>query len=35
MKYGENIGSYPQYLAANVIVAIVIPTLLGLSIIIG
>jgi 1,4-dihydroxy-2-naphthoate octaprenyltransferase len=35
MKYGENIGSYPQYLAANVIVALAVPTLLGVSLFVG
>ena len=35
VKYGEKIGSYPQYLAANVVVALVVPTLLGISIIVG
>lgn len=35
VKYGENIGNYPHYLAANVIVAIAIPALLGISIIVG
>ena len=35
IKYRENIGSYPHYLGANVGVAILVPLLLGLSIIIG
>ncbi len=35
MKYKGDIGSYPQYLAANVMVAILSPILLGLSIIYG
>jgi len=35
IKYGENIGKFPQYLGANVAVSILVPLLLGLSIIIG
>jgi len=35
IKYGENIGKFPQYLGANVAVTILTPLLLGLSIIIG
>ena len=35
VKFGENIGNYPLYLAANVVVAIVVPTLLGISIFVG
>jgi 1,4-dihydroxy-2-naphthoate octaprenyltransferase len=35
VKYGKDIGSYPQYLAANVVVAIVTPALLGISIFVG
>jgi 1,4-dihydroxy-2-naphthoate octaprenyltransferase len=35
VKFGENIGNYPHYLAANVVVAIVVPTLLGISIFVG
>jgi len=32
VKHAENIGSYPQYLGANVTVAVSVPFLLGLSI---
>jgi len=32
-KYGERIGSYPQYMGANVAVTILTPLLLGLSIV--
>lgn len=35
VRYGENLGNAPQYLAANVAVTILTPLLLGLSIIIG
>jgi 1,4-dihydroxy-2-naphthoate octaprenyltransferase len=35
IKHGENIGSFPQYLGANVAVAILTPLLLGISIIFG
>lgn len=35
VKYGGNLGSYPQYLAANVAVVILTPLLLGISIITG
>ncbi len=35
IKYGDRLGFYPQYLGANVIVAIVTPVLLGGSIIVG
>jgi 1,4-dihydroxy-2-naphthoate polyprenyltransferase len=35
VKYGEAIGNYPQFLGANVVVAISTPTLLGVSIIYG
>jgi 1,4-dihydroxy-2-naphthoate octaprenyltransferase len=35
IKYGEDIGKFPQYLGANVAVAILTPLLLGVSIIIG
>jgi 1,4-dihydroxy-2-naphthoate octaprenyltransferase len=35
VKYGGAIGRYPQYLGANVVVAISTPTLLGVSIIFG
>jgi 1,4-dihydroxy-2-naphthoate octaprenyltransferase len=35
VKYGENIGSYPQYLAANVAVSVLTPLLLGISLIYG
>lgn len=35
IKYREKIGMYPQYLAANVAVAILTPMLLGISIIYG
>jgi 1,4-dihydroxy-2-naphthoate octaprenyltransferase len=35
IKYGETIGNYPQYLGANVAVTILIPLILGISIIIG
>jgi 1,4-dihydroxy-2-naphthoate octaprenyltransferase len=35
IKYGEDIGKFPQYLGANVAVALLTPLLLGVSIIIG
>ncbi|MGB5179352.1 MAG: prenyltransferase [Gammaproteobacteria bacterium] len=35
IKYRENIGNYPQYLGANVGVAILVPLLLGVSIMVG
>jgi 1,4-dihydroxy-2-naphthoate octaprenyltransferase len=35
IKYGENIGNHPQYLGANVAVTILIPLLLGISMIYG
>jgi len=35
IKHGETIGNYPQYLGANVAVAIVTPLLLGVSMMIG
>jgi 1,4-dihydroxy-2-naphthoate octaprenyltransferase len=35
VKYGQQIGSAPQYLGANVVVAIITPLLLGLSILLG
>jgi 1,4-dihydroxy-2-naphthoate octaprenyltransferase len=35
IKYGGNIGNYPQYLGANVAVTILTPLLLGTSIIFG
>ncbi|MGZ8189972.1 MAG: prenyltransferase [Methylococcaceae bacterium] len=35
IKYGENIGNHPQYLGANVAVAILAPLLLGMSLIFG
>jgi 1,4-dihydroxy-2-naphthoate octaprenyltransferase len=35
LKYGEAIGNYPQYLSANVAVALLTPLLLGVSIMIG
>lgn len=35
VKYGNAIGNYPQYLGANVVVAISTPTLLAVSIIFG
>ena len=35
IKYRENIGNYPQYLGANVVVTILAPLLLGVSIMIG
>ncbi len=35
LKYGEVIGSHPQYLAANVVVTIATTTLLGLSLILS
>ena len=35
VKHGESIGKYPQYLGANVAVALMTPLLLGLSIIFG
>jgi 1,4-dihydroxy-2-naphthoate octaprenyltransferase len=35
IKYGANIGSYPQYLALNVVVAVLTPLLLGVSLIYG
>jgi 1,4-dihydroxy-2-naphthoate octaprenyltransferase len=35
IKYGENIGNHPQYLGANVAVTILIPMLLGISMIYG
>jgi 1,4-dihydroxy-2-naphthoate octaprenyltransferase len=33
VRHGENIGSYPHYLGANVAVAVLVPLLLGISII--
>jgi 1,4-dihydroxy-2-naphthoate octaprenyltransferase len=33
-KYGENIGSHPQYLAANVVVTLLTTLLLGISLVI-
>jgi 1,4-dihydroxy-2-naphthoate octaprenyltransferase len=35
IRYGENIGNHPQYLGANVAVTILIPMLLGISMIYG
>lgn len=35
IKYGAAIGSYPQYLGANVAVTIIVPTMLAASIIFG
>ncbi len=35
VKYKENIGAYPQYLAANVAVTILTPLLLGVALIFG
>jgi 1,4-dihydroxy-2-naphthoate octaprenyltransferase len=35
VRYGREIGSAPQYLAANVAVAIITPLLLGISILLG
>lgn len=35
IKHGETIGSFPKYLGANVVVAILTPVLLGVSIMIG
>jgi 1,4-dihydroxy-2-naphthoate octaprenyltransferase len=35
VKYGKEIGSVPQYLGANVAVAIVTPLLIGISILFG
>jgi 1,4-dihydroxy-2-naphthoate octaprenyltransferase len=35
IKYGETIGRFPQYLGANVAVAVLTPLLLGVSIMIG
>ena len=35
IKYGEHIGNHPQYLGANVAVTILIPMLLGISMIYG
>lgn len=35
MKYGQAIGACPQYLGANVVVAVLTPVLLGVSIILG
>jgi len=35
IKYGKNIGGYPQYLAANVAVTVLVPLILGASIILG
>lgn len=35
IKHGENIGSYPHYLAANVAVTILTPLLLGLALLFG
>jgi 1,4-dihydroxy-2-naphthoate octaprenyltransferase len=35
IKHGETIGNYPQYLGANVAVAILTPLLLGVSMMIG
>lgn len=35
MKYGEQIGSHPQYLAANVAVTLLTPLLLGMSLVLG
>jgi len=35
IKHGENIGAYPQYLAANVATVILVPLLLGVSLIYG
>ena len=35
IKYGETIGSFPQYLGANVVVAILTPLLLGISLVFG
>ena len=35
IKHGENIGAYPQYLAANVATVILMPLLLGVSLIYG
>lgn len=35
IKYGENIGGFPQYLGANVAVTILTPLLLGVSIMFG
>ncbi len=35
VKYGERLGSYPQFLATNVAVAILTTILLGISIILG
>ena len=35
MKYGNTIGGHPKFLAANVVVAVLTPILLGVSIIFG
>ncbi len=35
LKYGETIGNYPGYLAANVVVAVFTPVLLGVSLLVG
>lgn len=35
LKYRENLGSYPSYLAANVAVTLLMPVLLGISLIYG
>ena len=35
IKHGEGIGAYPQYLAANVATVILMPLLLGISLIYG
>lgn len=35
MKYGRHIGRYPQYLGANLAVAMLVPLILGVSIIFG
>jgi 1,4-dihydroxy-2-naphthoate octaprenyltransferase len=35
VKYGQQIGSAPQYLGANVAVAIITPLLLGISLVLG
>ncbi len=35
IKYGENIGQHPQYLAMNVIVALLVPLLLSISLVIS
>ena len=35
IKYGEEIGNYPQYPGANVTLAILAPLLLGLSLVFG